>query len=87
MALTVEAAEQAGTIAAAIRAADYAIEGLNARIGEGAQIVAMVAQLSTGNSIRAEVPMTVEDSAAVFNAVLSIVQAKRDALAAMLTAL
>lgn len=55
--------------------------------GEGAQIVGMIAQLATGNSVRAEIPMTAEESADVFNAVKTIVQAKRDALAAALAAI
>lgn len=87
MSLTLEQASQAGALAAAILAADDAIAGLNARIGEGAQITTMIAQLATGNSVRAEMPMTAEESAAVFDAVLSIVQAKRAALAAALAAI
>jgi len=87
MPLTLEQAEQAGALAAGIRAADEALAGLDARIAEGAQIATMIAQLATGNSVRAEMPMTAEESAEVFDAVRAIVQAKRDALAAALAAI
>lgn len=87
MSITIEQAEQAGAIASAIRAADEAIAGLDARIGEKALIVGMVAQLATGSSVRAEIPMTAAESAAVFEAVKTIVQSKRDALAAALEAI
>lgn len=87
MSLTLEQATNAGALAAHIVAADDALAGLDSRIGEGAQISCMIAQLATGNSVRAEIPMTAEESAAVFNAVRTIVQAKRDALAAALAAI
>lgn len=87
MPLTLDEATRAGALAAAIVAADEAIAGLDARIGESAQIVGMVAQLATGTSVRAGIPMTAAESAAVFNAVKTIVQSKRAALVSALEAI
>ncbi len=87
MALSVEKGEQAGRLAAAIRSADEALSGLNTRISEGAQITSMIAQLANGNTVRAEMLMTAEESAEVFTAVRTIVQAKRNALANALAAI
>lgn len=86
MALTLEAAETAGQIAVAIRLADSAIAALQARIDDSSQIVSMAAQLATGANVRAECPMTAEESATVFAALKTVVQAKKTDLEAALAA-
>ena len=87
MALTLDEAARAGALAAAVVAIDEAISGLNARISEGAEITSMIAQLATGNSVRAEMPMSAQESASVFDAVLTILRAKRAGLMAALDAI
>ena len=86
MSLTREQARQAGQIEAAITMADEALAAVQARIDDNSQIMIMSATLATGANVRAECPMTVEESAAVLEAILGVVQGKKTALESALAA-
>lgn len=85
--MTLEQAVQAGALATGITQLNDAIAGLQARIDGGAVIRTMAAELEDGTSVRAAVPMTAEDSAAVLTAVKTVCETKRDALLVDLAAI
>lgn len=87
MPLTLGEATRAGVLAARIIATEASIAGIDARIGENAEIASMVAILADGNSVRAEDRMTASESRVVFEFVRGLLTARLAALRAELDTL
>ncbi|MGE3742129.1 MAG: hypothetical protein AB7I59_21770 [Geminicoccaceae bacterium] len=87
MALTVEQAEQAGAVAAALRKANDAIADLDARIAEAIPLVRLSGDRADGSFVRAEITLDVEETAGLYGYLKTVVEAKRDALVEALAGL
>lgn len=74
MALTVEQAQQAGQIAAAIVSLEQIISDLQTAIANGVSLYAMRASIVGAGDLFANMVMSQADTATIFNAVLTVCQ-------------
>ena len=86
-ALTLEQAATAGQIAAGVAAIDAAVAGIDARVAEGAAMTSMSASLLDGTSLRAEVVLSTDETAALLGVVKEALNTNRAALVSQLAAL
>ncbi len=87
MALTVQQAQQAGQIAAAVGTINQIVADLEAAVAAGAAIYAMRASVVGGGDLFANIVLSPQDTATIFNAILTVAQSNLAALDAQLAAM
>jgi hypothetical protein len=88
LALTVQTDQQAGQIAAAITTLNQVVADLQGAIAEGVQIMSMQTTLvGSGTVMQTQITFSAQDTASVFNAILTVAQNNLSALNAQLASM